>query len=574
MKILSSLAAASLCVAAVAQSPLVVLPVAPVGYYGWNTPATSHQNFFNLTVTSQVTLQAIATPLLAPVGQIGQLEVYLTNPGITTYVGSETNAANWTLASSGIIIGNGTAGAIATVLTRTSCQSAGGSGLVLNPGTYGVALRYVGVSPLLVGVGVPQTFTNAELSVSGGAIQYTAWGAVQAPIGGTSGLTAWGWRGSLIYQNGNFPHACAEATTYGTGCYTSSGSFYQEFTDSSTPSAAGAASAAMTGRTLSLLPAGNGYVLVQGTGVNFVAPTATATTLALADNAEQQITLPIPFTYPGGIATDLFVHSNGYVSVASNTTLPNGFNNIPDPKVMLAAPATAWWSWHDYDPSEAGSGQVSWDQVGNLLLITWNGVESKPATAVNPSTWQFQFDVSTGQVNYVWQTIDAVGGSGFLEGDDHVVGFSPGGASPDVGATNITTVTSQVLNFPEVFPLTLATSAKPLIGTTISLDTTNQSIPSVGINFVSTGQFAAPGIDLGVIGAAGCAALVDINAGVGNVISDLGLPGTSMSVSFPLPNNPVFAGLSIYSQSIWLDASANAFGAISSNALTLLLGNF
>ena len=131
-----------------------------------------------------------------------------------------------------------------------------------------------------------------------------------------------------------------------------------------------------------------------------------------------------------------------------------------------------------------------------------------------------------------------------------------------------------MLNFPEVFPLTLATSAKPLIGTTISLDTTNPTIPSVGINFVSTGQFAAPGIDLGVIGAAGCAALVDINAGVGNVISDLGLPGTSMSVSFPLPNNPVFAGLSIYSQSIWLDASANAFGAISSNALTLLLGNF
>src|SRR6185295_10349549 len=104
-------------------------------------------------------------------------------------------------------------------------------------------------------------------------------------------------------------------------------------------------------------------------------------------------------------------------------------------------------------------------------------------------------------------------------------GYSPGGASPNTGPFNITTLTSQVLPFPEAFPLTLSTTSKPLIGTTVNLDTTQQTGLNLGINFLSVTQIPAPGFDLGIIGAPGCAALLDINAGVGNLISNLGLPG-------------------------------------------------
>ncbi|MFO0175282.1 MAG: hypothetical protein ACK51X_00350, partial [Planctomycetota bacterium] len=475
-----------------AQSPLNVYPAAPVGYFGWNTPPPIHSNMFDLTVTNQVTLQAINTPLLSPIGQQGTFEVWLTNPGITTYVGNELNAANWTLASSGLIVGKGTTGSLVTLADLSCQQTPAGGGLVLNPGSYGVLLRYVGVTPLLVAVGTPQTIGNADLSVSGGIVQYNPWIAPAAPQTG-AGFSAWAWRGQIFYAPGAVPHACAVTSTYGTGCYTVNGSAYQEWTDNATPSAAAAASAALTGRSLKFLPSGSGYLMLPGNATGYIAPTPAATVVTLADDTENTVTLGAPFNYPGGSTSTLFVHANGYVSVGSNNTLPGGFNDIPEIPQMLNAPETAWWSWHDYNPAEAGSGQVKFEQIGSVACITWDGVESYPTTAVNPSTLQFQFDLASGEVTIVWVTIEAQGGTGFLQGSDHIIGFSPGGASPTTGQFNITTLTTQVLTVPERFPLGLGTTSKPLLGTTVSLDTTSPPNIGLGVNFLSTVQIPAPG---------------------------------------------------------------------------------
>lgn len=573
MKLLS-LAVLGLSAMAIAQSPLTVIPTGITGgtsgtnYYVWSPVPTSSQFLFNLTVNTAITLQAIATPVFSPVGTIGQLEVYLTNPGITTYVGNETIAANWTKVASGQITGNGTSGSITNTLTRTSCQMAVATsgGYLLNPGSYGVAIRYVNINPITPSAPAGQVFSNAELSLSGGAWEYSAWGTPVAP--NVSAANAWMFRGLIYYANGAFPHACALATNYGTGCNTVNGSFYQQFT-SINP--AQAASTALQGRSLSMTYTGTGYIVQPGTAA-YIAPTGAATALTLADDGEQQVTLPIPFVYPGGVATDLWIHANGIVSVASNSSIVAPTQ--PDVAPMLAAPATAWFNWHQFNPAEAGSGQVKWEQVGNILCITWDGVESYPAGTVNQSTIQFQFDTATGNVNYVWQAITPVGGSGVARWDDTLYGFSPSSPSPATGQIDIATLSSLVLTVPEQLPLQVDTSAKPLIGSTININTTRETGLGVGLNFVTTGNFPAPGIDLAIIGAPGCPALVDINTGVGNVISNLGLPGLSMSVAFPLPNNPVFAGLYVYSQSVWLDPAANAFGAITSNGIEMLLGNY
>ena len=572
-KTLSLLAALSCGAALTAQSPLNVFPVAPLAYYGWNTPPPITSVMFDLNVSQQVTLQAISTLLSTPAGVAGTLELWLTNPGITTYVGNQTVQANWSLAASGRIVGQGTTGTLAS-LSPTSCQeSPAGSGLVLNPGSRGALVRYVGVNPFLVAVGASQTFTNAELTVTGGSLQYTPWGAVSAAPT-AAGYSAWSFRGQLIYANGAVPHACAEATPYGAGCYTANGSAFQEWTDNAPGGAAAAASAALTGKSLKFLPSGSGYIMLPGNTAGYIAPTAAATPLTLGDDNETSVTLPGTFNYAGGSTNTLFVHANGYVSVASNNTLPGGPNYIAEIPAMLSATETAWWSWHDYNPTEAGSGQVKFEVVGAVACITWDGVESYPTTAVNPSTIQFQFDIATGEVTIIWQAVDAAGAIAYLQQQDHIIGFSPGGVSPNSGLFNITTLASQLLTVPERFPLQVSTTNKPLLGQTVTIDTSSPPNLGLGVNFLSLVQIPGPGIDLGIIGAPGCAALTDVNAGTGNAISNLGLPGLSLQSSLPLPNNPALAGLRVFSQSAWLDATANALGITTSNGLELVLGIF
>lgn len=566
MKILSTLIAASLSLAVSAQSPLVVQPAGTT--YGWNVPPPDGQTFFNLTVNTTITLRAIETPTLSPVGAVGTLSVYLTNPGITTYVGNTANAANWFLAASGIIEGKGTVGALASLIDSSCQQTPSGGGLVLQPGSYGVALRYAGVAQALQAVTAATNISNTELTVSGGAIQYNGFvSGLSAPPGG---FTGWSWWGNIVYALGSVPHACGSLQPYGAGCYPHYGSFYQEFTDTSTPSAAGAASAALSGRSLLLTFTGSSYVVVPGTST-YIAPTAAATALAASDDGEATVSLTNALIYPGGVATQLFVHSNGYVSVGSNNVLPGGPNFVPEIQPMLAAPETAWWSWHDYNPTEAGSGLIYFEEIGNLVLISWAGVESYPTTAANPSTFQFQFDTSNGNVEIVWQTIDATGGSGFLQGDDHLIGFSPGGASPDPGSINIGTLTGVTLEYPEVFPLTLTATGTPLVNNSVTFTTSNETTnPGIGLLFASAAQIAAPGFDLGIIGAGGCAALMDPAQGVGNLIGN-GF-GLNMAVTLPLPNNPSLAGARAYFQSVWLDPAANAGGLLTSNAVELAVG--
>jgi hypothetical protein len=394
-----------------------------------------------------------------------------------------------------------------------------------------------------------------------------------ALVGPAQGFTAWGWRGSLYYQNGVVQHACATATKYGNGCYTVNGSAFQEWTDNATPSAAAAASAALTGRSLTFLPSAGGYVMTAGTAASFITPSPAATSLPANDDGETAIPLTTPFAYPGGTTSQLFVHSNGYVSVGSNNTLPGGPNWVPEIPGMLAAPNAAWWSWHDYNPTEAGSGTIKWEEIGSLMVITWDNVESYPTGTANPSRLQFQFDEASGQVQILWQTIESVGGTGVLQGSDHIIGFSPGGASPSVGQFDIATLVGVQLNFPERTALSLASSAKPLIGSSISLDTTEAPSLSIGICFLSVVQIPAPGFDLALLGAPGCAALVDVSVGSGSVISNL-LPGLSMSVPFAIPNLPGLAGFQCHAQSVWLDPAVNPFGALTSNGVTLQLGTF
>ncbi len=538
--------------ALVAQSPLNTIPTPiPNTWFLW-TGCVTPNVFFNLTINTAVTIQGLDVSLDNQAGVEGTIEVYVTNPGITTHVGSEGNAAAWTLRGSGPVT---TLGQV--LPARVSLTP----GIVLQPGTYGIAVRYVGVrAEFLQGTGANQTFSNTEMTLSAGSVQALSFASGVA--------TPFIWLGRIHYLPGNVTHGASSNTRYGNGCNLASGSFYQRFTCS------GPAATALTGRSISLVPTSTGYVVIPGSGVAFIPPTAAAGSLPVNDDGESMVALTNPLAFPGGTTQQLFVHSNGYISVASNLIVtPNNFT--PFVPGLLNATATAWWSWHDYNPAEAGSGTIKFEEVGPLALVTWDNVESWPALqgttpVVNRSTLQFQFNTATGQVNYVWQAITAQGTS--VDGDEHVIGFSPGGASPDAGPIDIATLTAVSLVVPEVKPLKLEATPSPSIGNTVVYSTSNETGQNVGLFFFCAASL--PAISLAPLGMPDCAAHVDINSGVGNLISNLGLPGTSMQVSLPIPSQASLIGLTFFGQSFWLDPTANAFGATVSNGMRTTIGNF
>jgi hypothetical protein len=360
------------------------------------------------------------------------------------------------------------------------------------------------------------------------------------------------------------PTSCPSAshTSYGSGCYRRSNSFYENFLT--------AAAFDLAGSSMTMINTGTGYTMVTGLAA-YVPPSGLATALALGDDTETPVTLGSAFPYPGGSTSSLTVCSNGFISVATG----NGTSFLPTVSTMLNAPQVAWWSWHDFNPLIAGSGQVKFEQVGSVAYVTWDGVYSYATT--NAETMQWQFDTTNGNVSCVWTTIGGFG-NGFL------VGYSPAGASSDPGSTDLsvqlplTFSTSAV----EMTPLALSASPAPIstpsIGTVVTYTTSNipEYIPTSGlyiaINILSLGQIPAPGIDLIVIGAPGCPAFVSSL----DVTQAMVGASNSQSVTFSIPPG-LPGGLAIYSQSaamvqpFSLPNGQNAFGLTTSNGIASVI---
>ncbi|HEX5051706.1 MAG TPA: hypothetical protein VFZ65_08045 [Planctomycetota bacterium] len=370
--------------------------------------------------------------------------------------------------------------------------------------------------------------------------------------------------------------ACAPAfhESYGSGCYNLSDSFYQFHADAST-------APTFSGHSLTMTPAGNSYLVAWGGGT-FVTPVG-ATSLTIADDGEVAQAPSVPFPTAAGPVSPLYIGANGLVSMAANST---SANYIPDANSFLNSPVTAFYSWHDFNPTEAGSGPVQYHEgvvLGETIAyVTWNGVENYPTGVVNPSTWQLQLNLTTGVVKFVWQTMDGDITSPF--GSAHLMGWSPGGPSTDGGSLNLATTSPFVVQSPNIFAMKLTASPAPIsnttLGTVVTYTTNNMREYAsgggvyIGLTILSLSQIAG-GLDLGFLGAPGC------NAYVGTLDLPLALVGVTPtnSVGITLPTMlPV--GTQIFSQSIGLITpnsmpnGQNAFGLLVSNGVRTYISTF
>ncbi|MEO6597834.1 MAG: hypothetical protein ABIP94_24065 [Planctomycetota bacterium] len=342
----------------------------------------------------------------------------------------------------------------------------------------------------------------------------------------------------------------ADANNYGVGCYNGRASFYEVIQNP--------ANFDLSNSSFTMLPSGSGFVVTNGL-TPFVPPTVNAQVLPLGDDSTFTVNLTAPFPIPGGTTQSLEVCSNGYVSTATG----NGQSAVINVVGFLNAPAASWRNWHDYDPSVGG--QVLFQEVSGVVYVTWNQVPdwNVPGSA---STWQFQFDTTTGFVTYAFQQMSLTGSGG--GGNGHLVGYSPGGPSLNPGSIDLSAAIPATFSIlgTDLFDLKLDASSRPILGSSITLNTTN--VPAnagIGLQLLGFVQIN-PGIDLAVIGMPNCRAYVQFVASI--VLFPSG--GTA---AFPLsiPSSVGFAGQQLYAQSAMFAAGVNAFGAVSSNGVDLRL---
>jgi hypothetical protein len=381
----------------------------------------------------------------------------------------------------------------------------------------------------------------------------------------TTGVLASRVYSSSLYPNANGVDAAAPVieigytfgsgtpatnTTLGQGCVRAFASFYENFATS--------AAFDLSNSGFTMLPAGNGYIVLQAL-TTYVTPSGAAAVLALTDDSETQVTLSSPFTYPGGSTGALTVCSNGYVSVAAG----NGTGFTPSSATMLNAPQTGWWNWHDYNP--AAGGQVKFEQSGGIAYVTFEGVQdfggSGPATA---NTFQFQFDTGTGAVHVLFQTMSA-GGNGRL------VGYSPGGNSSDPGSMDLSAALTGTFNVqaPDVLPLTLAGATRPVLNSSWNLNVTN--VPAAGTIGVDIFGLSDPGVvDLGFLGAPGCGARASLD-----VLNAWIVTGATHGYSLSIPNNPALVNFHVFTQSAVFQPGVNTLlgGVITSNGIDGKIGD-
>ncbi|MFN7589141.1 MAG: hypothetical protein ACK5UQ_11750 [Planctomycetota bacterium] len=377
------------------------------------------------------------------------------------------------------------------------------------------------------------------------------------------------------------PTPCPSGTNvaYGTGCYSAPGTGVYEFhTD------AAVASAALQGNAMTMIPTGFGYtgLWLAGGATAFIAPTGAATSLTATDDGILTgIALPAPMPTPNGPVTTISIASNAVIGLG--TTANNGGDFTPTGAEFSNAAGACFYAWHDYNPGEVGSGAIKTEQVGNVFCVTWDGVENySTPLGPNPGTMQFQLDLTTGAVTMLWTVVDANITSTF--GSPHLVGWKAGGAITDPGSQVLATALP-LTTASQLLPMTLAASPSPVstptTGSTVVY--TTGAMPEfapgagiyVGINILSLTQIPAPGVDLVIIGAPGCPALIGTLDVVLNLV---GVTPTNTS-ALPLPAG-LPSGIQIFAQSAALIVpnslpnGQNAFGLTTSNGIASTIGSW
>jgi len=336
----------------------------------------------------------------------------------------------------------------------------------------------------------------------------------------------------------------AQVTTLGTGCGGTpgcNGSFYETGYDG------------YSGFTLT--PVTGGYDVSALTGT-WIAPAGATLTLTDDDGVTQA--LPFAFPHANGTTNNLWICSNGFVS--AGTTGSESYQSSGP--ALLAMGNTTWAAmWRDLNPAASGSGQVRFDANASRAVVTFNGVYIYQTTT--PLTFQLQFYPS-GVVHVIYQSVP--------NATQPVIGYSRGQNAADPGSRDISASLAAGFDLceppvPSTPSMALASAQRPVIGTTMSFNTSN--IPAgtgIGILILSP-TILNPGVDLTSLNMPGCTLYAPLD-----ILFGFATPGSTATYAWAIPVDPTLSGVAAASQVTTLSPSVNSVGLAFTNALQLLFG--
>ncbi len=324
------------------------------------------------------------------------------------------------------------------------------------------------------------------------------------------------------------------------------------------------------------------YVVIPGFGAPFFPIGGTpllsnsATPGVIGDDAmSQACTLPFSFPFVGGSTTVVHANSNGYIALAPTTSLGGDFSPTLTDMVGATTGTHAglprfFPCWYDLHASRnvtlnpAAGIHFDVDAASGKAYLTWNDVGEFATTTAGTKSFTFQVELSAdGTIEVRYGTMSAFGSAT----SSKIVGFTPGAPSAPPPSVDLSAAFPYQTGLTDDLPLTMSATA-PVVGLPFTITTNSIPLPGIALNWISSVQYN-PGIDLAVLGAPGCAIYMDPTA---SALNSLLVGVGSQALTVTVPADPVFAGVTLYTQSA-ASSAFNALGFQTANAVALTIGN-
>ena len=348
---------------------------------------------------------------------------------------------------------------------------------------------------------------------------------------------------------------CATKTTYGQGCTEINTGVYELFAIGAT------GTVGATGSAITFLRTGNSYLMLDAIPGTFVTPTA-PTIVSAGDDAFGTSTLSTPMPTASGVTSTLTVCTNGYIAMSANQPSLTADYSPTAAEFQAFTEPTICGPWYDWSPNVGG--QIVTEEIAGIVYVTWDAVT--PYNVATTDTFQYQFNLATGDCTIVYDNMSYGGASGWhtpLFG--YTAGSGAGVEDVDFASALLNTVTIADVG---AVPLTLDSNT-PSLGGSWDMTTTNiDPISPIAITFLGDAQTSIP-MNL-VFGNADPSCSIYINTILGSL---QGFPVAGVTtVSLPIPVNPALSGAVLTAQSICL-TTTNAANLLSSNGLEGTIGN-